>query len=737
MAVSPNTFICGNVGANSITLTVTDNNNNVSNCTATVTVQDNVAPVAKCKDLTIQLDASGNASITASQVDDGSADACGIKSMAVLPNTFICGNVGANSVTLTVTDNNNNVSTCTATVTVEDNVAPVAKCKDLTIQLDASGNASITASQIDDGSADACGIKSMAVLPNTFTCGNVGTNSVTLTVTDNNNNVSTCTAVVTVQDNVAPVAKCKDLTIQLDASGNASITASQVDDGSADACGIKSMAVLPNTFICGNVGANSITLTVTDNNNNVSSCTATVTLEDNVAPVAKCKNAIIQIDITGSATVKVSDIDNGSNDVCGIASMKVVPDEFNCDNIGENNVILTVMDKNGNSSSCNATVIVEKNIVPDAQCRSITVELDSSGNAVVSAADFDNGSNDICGISSMTVSPNNFNCTNTGDNMVTLTVTDNNGNISTCTSTVVIKDNTPPKARCKDITVELDATGTVSITPSQIDNGSSDACGIKSMTVIPNSFNCAHTGNNSVILTVTDNNNNVSTCNAIVTVKDNILPVSRCRNIIVQLNASGNAGITASQIDNGSNDNCGIKSMTVEPHTFTCSNVGNNSVTLTITDNSGNTSNCVSTVMIQDKIVPIVKCKNTTVQLDDNANATIHASEIDDGSTDACGIKSMTVFPNNFNCSNIGANSVTLTVTDNNNNVSIKSATVNINDGTQPIAECRNITVQLDETGYVSITASEVDNGSRDSCGIKEMSVFPNTFSCTETGDNS
>ena len=56
--------------------------------------------------------------------------------------------------TLTVTDNNGNTSTCTSTVTVDDTVAPVANCQDLTIELDASGNASITADDIDNGSYD-------------------------------------------------------------------------------------------------------------------------------------------------------------------------------------------------------------------------------------------------------------------------------------------------------------------------------------------------------------------------------------------------------------------------------------------------------------------------------------------------------------------------------------------------------------------------------------------------------
>ena len=67
---------------------------------------------------------------------------------------------------------------------------------------------------------------------------------------------------MTVEDNEAPTAITQDLTVQLDASGNASITAAQLDNGSNDACGIASLVA--RTFDCSNIGA----LTVTDVNNN-------------------------------------------------------------------------------------------------------------------------------------------------------------------------------------------------------------------------------------------------------------------------------------------------------------------------------------------------------------------------------------------------------------------------------------------------------------------------------------
>src|SRR5690606_15273069 len=99
-----------------------DVNGNVSTCTSNVTVEDNVVPAAICQDITVQLDGTGNATITGNDIDNGSNDACGIASITVAPNAFSCVNIGANAVVLTVTDNNGNVSTCNATVTVEDNV---------------------------------------------------------------------------------------------------------------------------------------------------------------------------------------------------------------------------------------------------------------------------------------------------------------------------------------------------------------------------------------------------------------------------------------------------------------------------------------------------------------------------------------------------------------------------------------------------------------------------------------
>jgi uncharacterized delta-60 repeat protein len=190
------------VGQTQVIYTYTDITSH--SCTFTVTISDKEAPTAKTKNINVQLNAAGTADIVATDVDDGSSDPCGIQSRSLSKTSFDCANVGSNTVTLTVKDASNNSATATATVTVEDKVAPETKCKNVTIYLDGTGKASINTSQIDNGSSDACGIRSLNLSKIEFDCSNKGNNTVTLTATDNNNNTSASTATVTVVDNLAP-----------------------------------------------------------------------------------------------------------------------------------------------------------------------------------------------------------------------------------------------------------------------------------------------------------------------------------------------------------------------------------------------------------------------------------------------------------------------------------------------------------------------------------------------------
>jgi|GEM_PF-4571496 len=714
------------------TVTVTQSQGNCTDVASMNISADLVPPVALCvPSLTVNLSAP---TITASQVNNGSSDNCGIASMTLNKTTFDCSNLGNNTVTLTVKDTKNNTGSCNTTVTVVDDLKPTVACKNATVNLDANGNGTLAVSSVNNGSTDNCGIASMTLSKTEFDCANVGNNGVTLTVADASGNQNTCTATIKVEDNILPTITCNNIILSLDPiTGTATPTVAQVNGGSSDNCGIKDYVFFPNSYDCSDVGTtDTYLLGVLDMSSNTKTCNGTVTIADETKPVAVCQNVTVTLNQNGTATISAADVDNGSNDNCGIASKTLNKTTFDCSNSGNNTVILTVKDASNNASSCTATVMVIDDVKPTAICQNVTVQLDASGSATTSAAAVNNGSSDNCGNISMTLSKTSFDCSNMGANTVTLTVTDGL-NISTCTATVNVVDNLPPTAFCKNVSVQLDINGNATIPVAAVNNGSSDNCGITTMTLNTSTFSCTNLGANTVSLTVKDASNNASSCTAVVTVADNLPPTAICKNVTAQLNANGSSTITATAVNNGSTDNCGIASMTLNNSTFGCQNIGANTVSLTVKDASNNTSSCAAIVTVVDVLPPTAICKNVIVQLDASGSGTTTAAAVNNGSSDNCSIASMTLNKTSFDCSNVGPNTVALTVKDGSNNAGTCSATVTVQDLVKPTALCKNISVTLNpSTGTTILTPADVDNGSTDACGIQSYLVSPNTFSCAD-----
>jgi hypothetical protein len=669
--VTPNLFDCDDVGEHIVVLTVTDQGGNSATCTATVTIVDEIPPVAVCHNITVTLDNNGNVTITAAQINNGSSDNCAIDTMFLNDYSFDCDDEGINIVTLTVTDFSGNTSTCTATVTVLSS-PPVALCHNITVNLDATGHVTITAAQIDNGSFDDCSDVTLMVNPSSFDCDDIGQNIVTLTVTDEAGHSSTCTAIVTVQDVTPPIALCHDITVMLDENGQVTITAAQIDNGSSDNCGDITLQVNPSTFDCDSPGANIVTLTVTDGSGNTSTCTAIVTVDMPDPPVALCHDITVTL-VNGTITITGAQVDNGSSAQCGDVTLDVDPDTFNCDDVGEVNIVtLTVTDEGGSTATCTATVTVLE-APPVAICQNITVNLNASGMVTITAAQINNNSTDDCGIAMMNVTPASFNCSNLGSNVVTLTVTDFSGNTSTCTAIVTVHDITPPVALCQNITVTLNGAGTIVITASQVNNGSTDNCPPPNLSVFPNTFDCDDIGDNIVTLTVTDGSGNSSTCTAIVTVQDGGGLVANCQNVTIFIDSNGNAFVDPSQVDNGSGGGCngGSLDFDLSQTNFDCGDLGDNIVTLTVTDNLGNTATCTAIITVVDNLLPVITCPaNLTVDCHtlmnpDNTDQFGNAT-----ATDNCpGVIITETHVINLNNCNIGTITRTFTATDASGNI--------------------------------------------------------------------
>lgn len=736
LSVSPSSFICSDVGSQTVTLTVSDAAGNSSTCTATVTVYDNRVPTANCQNITVYLDGTGNATITGNDIDNGSTDNCTLASLTASVTAFTCNEVGANSVTLTATDSSGNSGTCTSTVTVLDTVTPTAACQNITVYLDGTGNTTFSASDLDNGSSDNCGSPTLTASATSFTCNEVGANSVTLTATDGSGNSNSCTSIVTVTDSTAPTAVCQNITLYLDGSGNATLTTNDLDGGSTDNCSITSASASISSFTCNDIGSVSVALTVTDPSGNATSCTSVVTVTDSMAPSAVCQSLTVYLDGLGSATITANDMDNGSSDNCSSITLTASTTSFSCNEIGANTVTLTVTDGSGNTHSCTSTVTILDSIAPTAACQNITVYLDGTGSATITANDIDNGSSDNCGSPTLSASATSFTCNEVGTNTVTLTATDGSGNTSSCSGTITILDSIAPTAVCQNITLYLDGSGNATLTTNDLDGGSTDNCSPITYVASATSFTCNDIGTNSVTLTATDPSGNSASCAAVVTVTDTVSPSAICNNATVQLDSTGNGVMGASVIGASSTDNCGILSVTVSQGTFNCGDIGMVSVTLTVTDSSGNASSCVATLTVQDITAPVVVCNNATVTLDSTGNGVIGASVIGLGTADACTTFTSTLSQSAFTCNDIGANTVTFTATDVFGNAASCTATVTVQDSIAPTAVCANPTLYLDGSGNATLSTNDLNGGSTDNCTIATVTTSNSTFNCNNIGTN-
>ena len=537
---------------------------------------------------------------------------------------------------------------------------------------------------------------------------------------------------VEVFDNLPPtIVTLPNITAELDASGAASITLSDVNNGTFDDCELVSVVLNQAQFDydCSDLGANTVTITAVDAENKTSTEDITITVVDLIDPTAAAQNITVQLGTNGTVTVLASELENGSTDNCSIANRSLDVSTFDCTNLGANTVTFTVTDTYGNTNATIAIITVEDSISPTADAQDITIELDASGNANLLASTIDQ-STDNCSITSSTLDITAFNCNALGDNTVTLTVMDQSGNTDTTTAIVTIVDNIDPVAAGQNITVQLGTNGTVDILASELENGSTDNCSIANSSVDIATFNCNDLGDNNLSFTVTDTFGNTNSTTVIITVLDNSDPVAAAQNITVQLGVNGTSNILASDLENGSTDNCSIANSSVDISTFNCSDLGDNTVSFTVTDPFGNTNSTTAIVTIVDTIDPVAipTSDPIIVELDENGEGSLFGISYDGGSTDNCGVVLDEISPLDYTCDDLGDVNATFEVFDDSGNMDTAPVIVTVVDNLDPTALGQDITIDLNGSASISITANAIDNGSNDNCGNVTLNIDIDTF---------
>jgi HYR domain len=160
----------------------------------------------------------------------------------------------------------------------------------------------------------------------------------------------------------------------------------------------------------------------------------------------------------------------------------------------------------GSATTTAATLTVDQ--PPIAKCKNVTVP---AGSACTADASIDNGSSDPDSGDSITLSQSPPGPYQLGITMVTLTVTDNHGASSQCSSTVTVVDTTPPSITCPDNKVVSVPNGQACVVVVYPTPAASDNCGA-SVVCVPPSGTCFPSGSTTVTCTATDTSNNNTSC---------------------------------------------------------------------------------------------------------------------------------------------------------------------------------------------------------------------------------
>jgi hypothetical protein len=479
--------------------------------------------------ITLDMNATGDATLSVGQVINAVAiPFCGSEIFYNLSqNQFDCNDIPSVQVTLTA-QNNKSTQSCNVTVHLRDITPPTVTCPAAqTLVLGANCTAVLPDYRyLATNLTDNCDVDVATQSPPAGTIvSGAGDMTVTFTVLDVSGNSAQCTFTVTKVDNIPPTVLCPpNQTLVLASDCTAAIPDYRSLAIVADNCGISSVVQLaPPGFIVSGAGSINAALIVTDLSNNVAQCGFTITKVDNTPPTITCPAAQTLV-LGANCTAALPDYHSLATtaDNCGVQGVVQSPAVgTTVSGAGNMTVTLTVTDINGNSTQCSFTVTKVDNTPPTITCPAAqTLVLGSTCSAVLPDYRSLAVTSDNCGVQSIAQSPaSGAVVSNAGNMTVTLTVTDINGNSTPeCNFTVTKVDNTPPTVQCFPQTLTFNGQTQFDLNVDDLVDAA-DNCGVASISLYPDHITCEQLGQIvPVVITVTDINNNVTTCTSQITV---------------------------------------------------------------------------------------------------------------------------------------------------------------------------------------------------------------------------
>jgi hypothetical protein len=485
--------------------------------------------------------------------------------------------LGRTWIKYTVTDNCGNSTECFTEVDVVDDVPPVPVCDENTVvTLTTQGVALVKALTFDDGSHDncsevyfdarrmtsGCGASTTEYTEYVeFCCADVGREvMVELRVRDSNGNENTCMVNVNVQDKINPVIICPD-DITLNCGQDYEDLSLTGEPIAQDNCGIDSLTSVDTGSLnqCG-VGVISRRWTVTDNGGRTATCVQTITVEDD--------DPFTSADITWPKDVDLTGCMNTDTDISNTGEPTYPDDACSL-------VAYTFNDQTFE--------------FVDGACFKILRTF-----TVIDWCTFDQSNPQNGGMYQRTqiIKLNNFEAP-TLNNVDDITVCAFGPNCSDQIELILdaTDDCTPIQDLVISYSIDIDMDGSIDATGNN--NNASRELSV---------------GTHEIVWNVEDRCGNRTTDSYLITVEDCKKPTPYCLSEIttVVMPSTGQISIWANDFDLGSTDNCPgdlrfsfSSDVNNTSATFTCDQLGINTLEMWVTDASGNQDFCEVRINIQ------------------------------------------------------------------------------------------------------------------------------------------
>lgn len=412
---------------------------------------------------------------------------------------------------------------------------------------------------------------------------------------------------------------------------------------------------------------------VSDNSGN--SCWGNLLVEDKLAPVINCPIAPIVLKCEAFNTLNISTsekewktaLPTGLSITENCGDLKILYADI-VENLPCNNPISTIIrrtfraiDKVGNSATCTIIYHLERRTLAEitmpgdyaiecsnANVRNNTVIPSISGSPTINGTSVFPSTSLFCDLSSIYTDAITNGCGKTFKIVRTWIVTDCAGNVRISTQIINVRDSQAPIfSACPTALLQVSATGDncdldnfnlpfPSFSDNCDENPSKSIVIKKGNSIIAGGFPISNLGlgNYTIEFQATDVCGNVGVCTQMLQIIDNVPPIAVCdQNTKVSLTLDGTATMNATTLDDGSKDNCCfnpnsfVVKRSNEPDAayfpsikFSCKDTLV-MVTLRVSDCQGNYNTCMVNVRVEDKLVPQIAAKDTSVLCSSNAIA--------------------------------------------------------------------------------------------------------------------